>query len=51
MRGVIPVWLRDVGRIVFLFVFGIVMLPSKDLVPMGGGWGRGIVIVNRYHVW
>jgi hypothetical protein len=42
MRGVIPVWLRDVRRIVFFFAFGILMLTSKDLLPVGGRWGRGL---------
>jgi len=39
MRGLIPVWLRDVRRIVFSFAFGIVILTSKDLVPVGGVGG------------
>jgi hypothetical protein len=39
MRGVIPLWLRDVRRIVFFFAFGIAKLTSHDLVPVGGGGG------------
>jgi len=39
MCGVIPVWLHDVRRIVFFFAFGIVILISKDLVPVGGVGG------------
>ena len=45
MHGVIPVWLCDVRRNVFFFAFGVGMLTSKDLVPVGwvgGWWGRGM---------